>query len=94
MNFIIIFLKLGDMMTKEIIDVSKKNLKTKPNFDYDKICKNFKWENFHDELEWFEKGKLNAAYNAVDRHAKTWRRNKVAMYYRPQRTYSPQRMLV
>jgi acetyl-CoA synthetase len=69
-------------MKEEIIDVSKKNLKSRPNFeDYDKICKNFKWENFHDEIEWFEKGKLNAAYNAVDRHAKTWRRNKVAMYW-------------
>ena len=29
----------------------------------------------------FKDGKLNAAYNAVDRHVKTWRKNKVALYW-------------
>ncbi|MDP2861145.1 MAG: AMP-binding protein, partial [bacterium] len=33
------------------------------------------------EIEWFKDGKLNAAYNAVDRHLKTWRKNKVALYW-------------
>lgn len=30
---------------------------------------------------WFAGGLLNASYNCVDRHAKTWRRSKVAIYW-------------
>jgi acetyl-CoA synthetase len=30
---------------------------------------------------WFVGGRLNAAYICVDRHAKTWRRSKVAIYW-------------
>ncbi|MBI2957820.1 MAG: acetate--CoA ligase [Chloroflexi bacterium] len=30
---------------------------------------------------WFVGGKLNASYLCVDRHAKTWRRSKVAIYF-------------
>ena len=31
--------------------------------------------------KWFVGGKLNASYNAVDRHNKTWRRNKAAIMW-------------
>lgn len=31
--------------------------------------------------QWFVGGKLNACYNCVDRHAKTWRRNKAALIW-------------
>jgi acetyl-CoA synthetase len=30
---------------------------------------------------WFAGGKLNASYQCVDRHVKTWRRSKVAIYW-------------
>ena len=30
---------------------------------------------------WFVGGQLNASYNCVDRHIKTWRKNKVAIYW-------------
>ncbi len=30
---------------------------------------------------WFAGGQLNAAYNCLDRHVKTWRRSKVAIYW-------------
>ena len=30
---------------------------------------------------WFAGGLINASYNCVDRHAKTWRRSKVAIYW-------------
>jgi acetyl-CoA synthetase len=33
------------------------------------------------DSHWFVKGKINAAYNCVDRHAKSWRKNKVAIYW-------------
>ena len=32
------------------------------------------------EIE-FKNGKLNAAYNAVDRNANNWRKNKIALYW-------------
>jgi len=31
--------------------------------------------------KWFVGGKLNASYNCVDRHTKTWRRNKAALIW-------------
>lgn len=31
--------------------------------------------------QWFVGGKLNAAYNCVDRHVQTWRRNKAALVW-------------
>jgi len=30
---------------------------------------------------WFVGGRLNACYQCVDRHVKTWRRSKVAIYW-------------
>ena len=32
-------------------------------------------------VEWFGGGKLNASYNCLDRHAKTWRKNKAALIW-------------
>ena len=31
--------------------------------------------------EWFIGGKLNVSYNCVDRHLKTWRKNKAALIW-------------
>ncbi|GBC91770.1 Acetyl-coenzyme A synthetase [bacterium HR15] len=46
------------------------------------------YERWHTVLEWnppyakwFIGGKLNACYNCVDRHVKTWRRNKAALIW-------------
>lgn len=46
------------------------------------------YEKWHTVLEWnppnakwFVGGKLNACYNCVDRHVKTWRRNKAAILW-------------
>jgi acetyl-CoA synthetase len=46
------------------------------------------YEKWHTVLEWnppyakwFVGGKLNACYNCVDRHVKTWRRNKAAIIW-------------
>ena len=60
--------------------------KSRPTFpsnlsDYEKIRKNFDIKNYYHEFEWFAKDKLNAAYNAIDRHAKGPRKNKVALYW-------------
>ena len=32
-------------------------------------------------IRWFEGGKLNACYNCLDRHLKTWRKNKAALVW-------------
>lgn len=32
-------------------------------------------------IKWFINGKLNASYNCVDRHLKTWRKNKAALIW-------------
>lgn len=45
-----------------------------------------KWEKVLDDsnppfFKWFVGGKINACYNCVDRHVKTWRRNKAAIIF-------------
>jgi len=45
---------------------------------WDKVCvDNFK----NAEHEWFTGGKLNVCYNCLDRHLKTWRKNKAALIW-------------
>ncbi|MDI6798897.1 MAG: acetate--CoA ligase [Candidatus Aenigmarchaeota archaeon] len=47
-----------------------------------------KWKKTYVEklpyFKWFVGGKLNACYNAVDRHITTWRRNKAAIIWEPE----------
>jgi len=61
-------------------DLSK--LKVKPNLaDYEKAYHTFSYEETKKEVEFVE-GKLNAAYNAIERNAKNWRKNKIALYWK------------
>ena len=39
------------------------------------------WEFDTPKVEWFKGGKTNVAYNCVDRHLTTWRRNKAALIW-------------
>lgn len=48
--------------------------------DYESAYATFSWEDGKREIGYFAGGKLNAAYNAVDRHLHDGRRNKVALY--------------
>ncbi len=43
--------------------------------------------------KWFVNGKINASYNAVDRHIKTWRKNKAAIIWEPEPTNEQSRVL-
>jgi acetyl-CoA synthetase len=62
---------------KEII----KKFPVKANLeDYEAAYASFSWEEAKKELSWFADGKINAAYNAIDRHMNDGRRNKVALY--------------
>ena len=69
-------------MKKGLIKKKVKDFKIKPNLkDYQKEYRTFTWEKGEKELEWFPGGKINAAYNAVDRNATGFRKNKVALYW-------------
>ncbi len=69
-------------MKVEIIKKTKSDFKLKPNLEnYEKTYRTFMWNNAKNEIDWFENGKLNTAYNAIDRHADGERKNKVALYF-------------
>jgi len=62
---------------KEII----KKFPVSPNLqNYESEYASFDWQDARKELTWFTGSKLNAAYNAVDRHMHDGKRNKVALY--------------
>ena len=73
-------------MKNKIIKKTKAMMVTKPNLeDYSSTYKKFSWDSAKNEVEWFD-GKINAAYNAIDRHTKTWWKNKVALYWEDDNT--------
>lgn len=61
--------------------IRKGKLSFVPNLDdYKKIRKSFSYKLAKKEI-YFVNGKLNAAYNAIERHANNWRKNKIALYW-------------
>jgi acetyl-CoA synthetase len=69
----------------EIYSKKSHPAKLPPNLaDYEKTYQTFDWKDVKRELSWFEDGKINAAYNAVDRHGLGKFKNKVALYYVPE----------
>jgi acetyl-CoA synthetase len=52
------------------------------NVCYDEVCRNgFCFDDVKKEFDWYRTGKVNIAYEAIDRHARSWRKNKVALYW-------------
>ncbi|MEK4254999.1 acetate--CoA ligase [Ureibacillus sp. FSL K6-2830] len=49
--------------------------------NYDETYANFDWKEVEKAFSWYTTGKLNAAYEAIDRHAESDRKNKVALYF-------------
>ena len=49
--------------------------------NYDKKVKQFDWKETEKNFSWYETGKWNMAYEAIDRHAESYRKNQVALYY-------------
>ncbi|MGD7007513.1 acetate--CoA ligase [Metabacillus sp. 84] len=66
-------------MKLEALPASKGNHNLK---DYEEAYLNFNWKDAEKNFSWHHTGKMNAAYEAIDRHAETHRKNKVALYYR------------
>ncbi|MGQ9720904.1 MAG: acetate--CoA ligase [Candidatus Jordarchaeum sp.] len=55
---------------------------TTPNMpNYDEAYSTFSWDDALKELEFFEDGKINAAYNIIDKHKKTSTWTKIALIW-------------
>lgn len=50
--------------------------------DYEKAVETFNWKDAEQAFSWANNNKVNIAYEAIDRHAETYRKNKVALYYK------------
>lgn len=70
-------------MNSGILHKHKNYFRVPPNLpDYYAFYKDFSWKKAaKEELTWFPDGKINAAYNAIDRHLKGFRKNKIALYW-------------
>ncbi len=55
--------------------------------DYQEAYKIFDWKEAEKVFSWAETGKVNMAYEAIDRHAESFRKNKVALLYRDENRY-------
>jgi acetyl-CoA synthetase len=55
---------------------------TQPNMrDYNEQSKSFNWNAIESELDFFNDGKLNMAYECIDRHLKTPLKDKLAFIW-------------
>ncbi|MGI6678977.1 MAG: acetate--CoA ligase [Dehalobacterium sp.] len=50
--------------------------------DYEQACQNFTWQGVEKNFSWDQTGKINIAYEAIDRHAESEHKNKTALIYR------------
>ncbi len=50
--------------------------------NYEETKKSFDWSEVEKNFSWYETGRVNLAYEAIDRHAESYRKNKVALYYK------------
>src|SRR5262245_15762280 len=49
--------------------------------DYDATRSGFDWASVEQEFDWKKTGRVNMAHEAIDRHARSTRRDKVALIY-------------
>ena len=67
---------------KPIIKEEVNRMSVMPNLlDYERLREDFRWEDISKELDEFDDGGLNIAYEVIDRHAKTSLKDKVALYW-------------
>ena len=50
--------------------------------NYDEMYKHFDWKKAEENFSWLETGRVNMAHEAIDRHAASSKKNKVALFYR------------
>ncbi|MBA2937965.1 acetate--CoA ligase [Paenibacillus sp. CGMCC 1.16610] len=67
-----------DQMKVELVEA----VATNPNMkNYEETHANFDWKEIEKSFSWSETGKVNMAYEAIDRHAESSKKDKVALYY-------------
>ncbi len=66
-------------MKVEALPVTHGNFNMK---NYQEEYDSFKWKDAEKNFSWYETGRVNLAYESVDRHAESFRKNKIALYYR------------
>ncbi len=49
--------------------------------NYFKTSKTFRWKDVEKEFDWHKTKKVNIVHEIIDRHASSFRKNKVALYY-------------
>ncbi|QOT00889.1 acetate--CoA ligase [Brevibacterium sp. JNUCC-42] len=65
-------------MKVENIPATQENSNLK---DYDQTYETFQWADVEKQFSWYETGKVNIAYEAIDRHASSAKKHKVALVY-------------
>lgn len=72
--------KIGgiDGMKVEALPVVDGNFNLK---NYEETYETFKWSETEKEFSWYKTGLVNMAYEAIDRHAESDRKHKVALYF-------------
>lgn len=65
-------------MKVEALPVTQGNYNLK---SYEEFHGQFDWSEAEKEFSWHETGRVNLAYEAIDRHANGFRKNKIALYY-------------
>lgn len=66
-------------MTVETLSAVKGDFNLK---NYDEVYANFDWKEVEKNFSWHETGRVNMAYEAIDRHVLNGKGDKVALYYR------------
>ncbi|ABL78294.1 acetate--CoA ligase [Thermofilum pendens] len=77
------------VLTAKLDEMRRKALEDPESF-WDEHARALEWYKIWDKVlddgekpfyRWFVGGRINASYNALDRHVKTWRKNKVALIW-------------
>ncbi len=72
----------SELIHTQIVKKDPAKLRLKPNLQgYEDLRNTFRWSDAEKMVDWFPGGKINAAYNAVDRHALGKRKDKVALIF-------------
>lgn len=50
--------------------------------DYDVVYSSFDWSDTIKNFTWYQTGNVNMAYEAIDRHAESEKKDKIALYYK------------
>lgn len=49
--------------------------------NYEEMYQTFDWKEVEKQFSWYETGRVNMAYEAIDKHAKSHLKDKIALYY-------------